>query len=258
MSTDLIPQREWIAGRRFIGRRKVRLGDVRPTQVLRLDALTRYTQDVSDDDTTDAGLANRMAWVVRSTVIDVITPATMGETLEFATFCSATGKRWAERRITVQGDAGAHYEVATLWISVDAASGRPAALTDDFFVIYGEATAGRTVKARLTHPAPPPEAQHFAWPLRRVDYDIFGHVNNAAYWALVEEHSLDGFADPDTPMPYRAKMEYGAGVSVQPSIGIAAHENDDARHLWWCGEGGSVLASASVRALGSGVYGGKQ
>ena len=39
-------------GRRFTGERKVRLGDVGRSGRLRLDALTRYTQDVSDDDTT--------------------------------------------------------------------------------------------------------------------------------------------------------------------------------------------------------------
>ena len=48
----------------------MRLGDVDPDGRLRLDALTRYTQDVSDDDTTDAGLDVEPGWVVRSTVVD--------------------------------------------------------------------------------------------------------------------------------------------------------------------------------------------
>jgi hypothetical protein len=47
------------AGRTFAGRRRVRLGDCSPGGRLRLDAAARYVQDLSDDDTRDAGLALR-------------------------------------------------------------------------------------------------------------------------------------------------------------------------------------------------------
>ena len=39
---------------------------------------------------------------------------------------------------------------------------------------------------RLTLPAPTVEADR-DWPLRAVDVDRLGHINNAAYWAPFEE-----------------------------------------------------------------------
>ena len=69
------------SGRTFAGQRRVRLGDCSPGGRLRLDATARYLQDLSDDDTRDAGFA-QMTWVVRRTVIDVQRFATYLEPLE--------------------------------------------------------------------------------------------------------------------------------------------------------------------------------
>ena len=48
-----------------------------------------------------------------------------------------TGKTLLAR--AVAGEAGARYEVATLWVCVDADTGRPHRLTDQFQAVYGEA-----------------------------------------------------------------------------------------------------------------------
>ena len=87
-----------IDGRTFAGSRRVRLGDCSPGGRLRLDAAARYLQDLSDDDTRDAGLA-QMTWVVRRTVIDVWQFPTYLEPLDMVTWCSGIGSRWAERRV---------------------------------------------------------------------------------------------------------------------------------------------------------------
>ncbi len=101
------------SGRRFSVEKPVRLGDVDYSGRLRLDALTRYTQDVSNDDTGDAALANDLAWVVRRTTVDVFVPAQFQEAVTYTTFCSGLGRRWAERRIVVRGEGGAHPALAT-------------------------------------------------------------------------------------------------------------------------------------------------
>lgn len=243
-------------GRRFVGERKVRLGDVDRSGRLRLDALTRYTQDVSDDDTTDAGLPAEPGWVVRSTVVDEIRPANIAETITCVTFCSALGKRWAERRLSITGDAGARYEVATLWVCIDAAAARPVALTEEFLELYAEASAGRSVSAKLLNPKPSTfpadRLVERRWSLRVADYDIYDHVNNAAYWAVVEEWG------PAKVWPRRIRMEYGQGVSPTESVPVVTNAEDGGSKtmLWWLDENmeSATLASASVDSLPDDLY----
>lgn len=231
-------------GRSFSGHRRVRLGDVTGEGRLRLDALTRYTQDVSDDDTTDAGLSPEPGWVVRRTRVEVLGPALLGEDLEITTFCSALGKRWAERHLRVLGSGGARYEVSTLWICIDPVTGRPRGLTGQFRDLYGPAAGGRTVGARLTHPKPPPDGPRWRWPLRAADFDVYDHVNNAAYWAVVEEvlHT-----DPELA-PFHASIEYAAGLPRQPEATIVSGDGvaGTTRQLWWLTGEGTLAASAVV------------
>jgi acyl-ACP thioesterase len=163
----------------------VRLGDVDPSGRLRLDAVARYLQDVASDDAADAGLDR--AWVARRTLIDVQQPAVLGERLELTTFCSGTGRSWAERRTSVVGTAGARIEAVSLWVQVDAASGRPTPLDDVFDARYGEASGGRRVSSRLVLPPPPDDVELRRWIVRAVDLDPLEHVNNASQWAILEE-----------------------------------------------------------------------
>lgn len=228
-------------GRRFRGSRKVRLGDVRTTGLLRLDALTRYTQDVSDDDTTSAGLDPDPGWVVRSTRVVVDAPARLDEELEFVTYCSALGRRWAERRLEITGSQGAAYQVVTLWVCIDPTSGRPRRLTDQFLSLFAASAGGRAVKARLTHPKPPTDAIESStpWPLRAVDFDVYGHVNNAAYWAVFE----NSFADA-SENGFEATIEYSAGVGPDDEIRLVERPLDDGRHLIWLLRADGVLAAS--------------
>lgn len=237
-----------IVGRLFTGHRRVRLGDVRSDGSLRLDALTRYTQDVSNDDTGDAELPDDMAWVVRRTVVDVVRPAVFGESLEFVTFCSGLGNRWAERRLSVRGDVQGHYEVATLWIYIDASSGRPRLLGERFIELYGPASLGRKVQARLTHGLCDPDSERVAWPLRRVDFDLFNHVNNAAYWSAVEELLPDRTSRRSGP--WRFTIEYRDGIGAGAPVRIARHHEPDIDELWWLtGSDDDVAASARVERV---------
>ena len=225
----------------------MRLGDVTPSGRLRLDALTRYTQDVSDDDTTDAGLSPEPSWVVRRTAVDVLSPAVLAETMQLTTHCSGLGRRWAERHLSVVGDAGAAYEVSTLWICVDPAAGRPTMLTDEFLAIYGPSAGERTVKARLTHPKPVDGADRRPWPLRVADFDTLNHVNNAAYWAVVEEY----LATEGQSGPFRASVEYRDGVIPTDEVTIASADLAAGRCLWWLTSDGALAASALIETVGT-------
>jgi acyl-ACP thioesterase len=186
-----LPASELVArpdvGRVFTGRRPVRLGDVDARARLRLDAIARFLQDIATDDATDAELDDAVGWVVRRTMIEVRRAAGLGEHLELATFCAGTGRSWAERRTSISGDRGAAIEAASLWIRVDARTGRPTGLGEDFERSYGPTANGRRVSSRLQLPPPPEDATSQPWTIRRVDVDPLGHVNNAAQWAIVEE-----------------------------------------------------------------------
>lgn len=208
-------------GRRFLGTGRVRLGDVDQGGRLRLDAAARHLQDIANDDALDADLPNAFGWVVRRTLIRVERMPVLGEELRATTFCSGTGRSWAERRTSIVGDDGGALEAVSLWVQVDPTTGRPAALGDAFAEIYGTAAAGRRVSARLLlppaaeigdAPSADPMVRRSAWPVRRVDIDVLGHVNNAVAWAILHELLGDAAAEAGA-----AEVEYLAGIEPDDS-----------------------------------------
>lgn len=184
-ATELLP---WpAAGRTFTAERTTRLGDVDPNGDVRLDAIARYLQDVATDDAVDAGFSNAMGWLVRRSLIRVVRPSRLNERLELTTYCTGFGRSWAERRTTVRGADGAEIDGVSLWVQIDVESGRPARLTDEFVEVYGEAAAGRTVSSKFSlDRSPSPDASAMPNPFRATDLDVFGHLNNAAQWALAD------------------------------------------------------------------------
>ena len=224
----------------------MRLGDVSPGGRFRLDAATRYLQDLSADDTADAALPDAEAWVVRKTVIEVRSFPRYLERLELATWCSGTGSHWAERRISMVGSAGADIEAATTWVHLDATTGRPRRVSAAFAALYGEAAGGRRVKARLVQPDPKPGAPSSRWMLRFTDFDVLSHVNNAAYWEAVEEVLS---ARRDLRAPLRAEVEHRTAIERGASVELVTDRGDgDDLQLWLVADG-AVAASAHLCPL---------
>jgi acyl-ACP thioesterase len=56
-----------------------------------------------------------------------------------------------------------------------------------FFDVYGQSAKARKVSGRVSVPPVSSEATFRPWPLRNADFDILGHVNNAAVWQAVTE-----------------------------------------------------------------------
>jgi acyl-ACP thioesterase len=232
-------------GRLFTRQRRVRLGDASPAGRLRLDAVVRYAQDLARDDSRDADLELADAWVVRRTTVEVANFPVYDEALTITTWCSGVGSRWADRRTSIVGEHDGRVEVVSLWVAVDPATGRPRVLGPDFAPLYGVSAQGRVVSARLQHPAPPPDPAGDAWPLRFTDFDVLGHVNNAAYWEPVEEvlaHRRDLRA------PLRAELEHPQAIELGAAPRLVRTEGDGgAVALWLVGVGGVVHASAVLR-----------
>ena len=226
--SELVPLPD--RGRRYTGTREVRLGDADLRGRLRLDALARYLQDVANDDGREALGEDASSWVVRRSTVEVERWPRLGEVLTLTTFLGGVGGRWAERRTSVHGERG-RVECASLWVHVDLRTGRPVPLPERFMPIYGEVYGGRKVSGRLSLPAPPPSAGASAsrrpWATRTSDFDVLGHVNNAVYWAAVE----DAFAIEGGGL--RFDLEYRAAI-----------EPGDAVDLLVDGEGGAWLLSS--------------
>jgi acyl-ACP thioesterase len=101
--------------------------------------------------------------------------------------------------------------------------------------------------ARLQHAAPPPTADRAAWPLRFTDFDVLGHVNNAAYWEPVEEVLAER---RDLRAPLRAELEHQQAAELGATPTLVRHDGDDGSvGLWLVTEGGNpqVHASAVLR-----------
>lgn len=237
-------------GRTFSASRRVRLGDVSPNGRLRLDALAEYVQDVSNDDTVDAGLRDDMAWVVRRTVVEVHAEARLREQLELTTFCGGTGGRWAERRVVVRGDRGAHIETATLWVHLDLSTGRPIPLPAQFHELYDEAAGGRTVRARLRHGSPDlshPGISRAPWPLRFCDFDVMDHVNNAVSWAALEEERAPR---RHLRAPVRAEVEYRDAIERGHRVErVAVDHRDGGLSVWLVDADEPTRVFVSARAF---------
>jgi acyl-ACP thioesterase len=183
---------------------------------IRLDAIGRWLQDVAYADIVDAGLEGRGGWLVRRARIRVEVFPRFDGPVSVRTFCSAAGRLAAERRTTVSG-GGAAVEAVALWIHVDTETLRPLRLGDEIQAVNGESAGSRKANFRLGHPDPPADAPRSPWRFRASDLDLAGHVNNAAYWAPVEELFLAA-GEPsavDLEIEYREPAQPGDAEIVR-------------------------------------------
>ena len=191
------------AGRVFSRGYPIRHTDVTPGGRLRFDALARCLQNVAEDDVAEAGLREPYEWLVRRYAITIRGYPRRGQRLRLATFCSATGPRWAERTTTLSASGTALIQARAVWAAVARDTGESCALGPGFHHVYGPSARGRRASARLSHPRPDPSAPVRDWPLRASDFDTAGHVSNTIHWQAAEEvlAGLDW-------LPGRAEMEY--------------------------------------------------
>lgn len=223
------------AGRRFEQPVAVGLADTAPSGRVRLDALARWLQDVALADVVDAGLGEAALWVVRRTRLSVTRFPRFGETASAMTFCSGVGRMWAQRRTTIATPGGGLVEAVALWVHLDPASLRPTPFSERELALYGPSAAGREVKARLRHAAPPAGAASRPWTFRSTELDIADHINNAAYWAVVEDELLARAADPEA---FDAEVEFRTPAQPGPHAVL-----EDRAQRWVVAPDGTVHAS---------------
>lgn len=169
--------------------RRVRLGDVSPGNRMRLDAVVRFLQDIANDDARGSGWSDPHGWVVRRTVVDVSRFPTYLDELQVGTWCGGLGSHWAERRTRLTSATGdVLIEAAALWVHIDMQTMRPTMVPTDVSEALAAIGVQRRVSSKLILKlADFVPVETTEWPLRFTDYDSLGHVNNAAYWEIVEQ-----------------------------------------------------------------------
>ena len=202
------------SGRTFRTRYRVRLSDMDATGRLRLDAVARYLQDAATDDVEETGWgAPEHLWVIRAVRIEVSTPFLEDRAVDVVTWGSSFSALAAGRRWSLSGNAGGRVEVDSTWIHLGP-DARPARIGDGFDE-YAAAAQGRVASTKLTLVAPP-DGSKTPWPLRATDVDLMGHVNNAAYWAAIEQLLAEG--GPDVREPMQARLDYRHPIDADEAV----------------------------------------
>jgi acyl-ACP thioesterase len=226
-------------GRSFALAFRAGLADATATGRVRLDVIAGWLQDVARADVDDALGGEEWLWVVRRTRIQVAAFPRWDEQCTARTWCSGTGTMWAERRTSIAG-AAARVEAVGLWVRVDEQRGRPVPPGERCRRVFDESAGGRRVKARLRHPGPPAQAARSAWRFRLSELDMAGHINNAAYWAIVEEE----LAQAPEPAAFDGEIEFRAGAQAGDAVVLG-----DGARRWILGPDGELSATV---ALGTG------
>ena len=158
------------------------------------------------------------------------------------------GPAWAERRTDLSSPTGEILaRTVAIWVLIDQAGGKPIALSDEFFAIYGASTRGRKVSGRLTHRRPSGSAHSRAWPLRESDFDFLDHVNNARYLEAVEDElavRLPKHQPVTAELEFRGAVERGDSLELVAEIGPSVEGEGEL--LVWLVSGGQVRMSARV------------
>lgn len=242
----------------------VRTGDVDPQLRLRLDSIARYLQDIATDNLEAAGHARSDPyWIVRRTVIDVVEPISWPATVHQQRWCSGLSTRWANMRVRLTATHQTNplnprerpdglVETEAFWINVNS-RGVPARISESGFDTLAATTDTHRLRWAAMTGARPPEVLGQGAPedrrhvLRSTDFDPLQHLNNAAYFAAVEDELL---LHPDLlRRRHRVVIEYFRPVVAGSIMTIRRRRQENELQMWMLVDD---QVAAAVTLTGSG------
>ncbi len=188
--------------------------------------------------------------MLRRCIIRVIGPAHFDDEVRLRSWCSALSARWCNKRVTIDADRGALVETEGFWINVDGSTGMPAPLSEEFIARFSVPAVDHKLHWRRMLPRPPQGADALRgtpFPLRAADFDWLSHVNNAAYWYVLEDYLEDEHRDL-LDGEYEAVLEYNAPITRGEQVEVLTTVGEATLHLWFLVQG-QVRAAARVRSL---------
>ncbi|MGW0176960.1 acyl-[acyl-carrier-protein] thioesterase [Rhodococcus sp. NPDC003322] len=225
-------------GELFATSRPVRTGDVAPDNRLRFDGIARYLQDIASDNVDAGGFGDSdPVWILRRTVIDVLTPALWPDRMHLRRWCSAYSTRWSNMRVQFRSEGGARIETEGFWININPDTGMPTRISDGTLALLGSHTDENRLKWKswLDEPMPDDDGTDTPFPLRSTDLDPLEHVNNAAYLHAVEDHAI---TRPDLLAgPHRLVIEYRSPITSGEHLVVRRREDADSMTLWFLVDG---------------------
>lgn len=241
-----LPERLPTAGF-YSGEYTIRASDVDPTGRFRLDGIARFLQDIAADDLAASGFGSvDPVWIVRRTIVDVLQPISWPAKVRLERWCSAVSSHWSNMRVRLQADHETNplnpvqrgaglVETESFWINVDQ-NGFPARISDEGFAWLASMTDMHRLHWRPAHPRHPPQktAAGLATDRRHVlrfsDFDPLNHMNNAAYWAILEDELT--FHRDITTGQYRAIIEYLRPIPLDAVLTVRRQRVEDQLRIW--------------------------
>ena len=202
----------------------LRVADIDREGRLRFDAAARHIQDIGQDQLREMGFEEtHPLWIVRRTMIDLIRPIEFGEMLRIRRWCSGTSNRWCEMRVRIDGRRGGLIESEAFWININRGTEMPSRISDDFLAGLRRTTDIDRLrwKAYLSAASREDAVEIHDFPVRVTDIDLFDHMNNSVYWAVIEDYlaSCPGLLKA----PLRVTIEHDAPVALGDKLEIISH-----------------------------------
>lgn len=234
----------------FRSERVLRADAVRPDRRLQFDAVARYLQDIGHDHLVAAGFDDiHPHWIARRTVIDIYKSGHWPENISLHRWASKIGSRWCAVRVDADGSKGTRVETEAFWINFNIATGTPSRLSEEFIARFGAAADPDVLRWKpWLGTEPHPDSISIPFALRATDLDLIDHVNNASYWAALEE-CLSRHSDLRNRDSLRGVIEHNSPLELADEPTLLAYRQDDTLYAWLMAAGGRNAAAMVAAAI---------